>query len=78
MDDFVILKTERKHENGWDIRIDYTNYKDVRTGATVTIDEYTCIHCGYKTGTQAKDFYCCPMCGQPKDLNKKRLEIAWS
>lgn len=53
-------------QNGWEIDIDKTPMIDIHTGEIQLRNTYTCIKCGYETGTQAKKFNYCPICGDKK------------
>ena len=53
-------------QDGWQIAIDNTPHIDVHTNEIVLPSTYRCIKCGYETGTQAKKFKYCPICGDKK------------
>ena len=65
-DEYKVIETTLREENGWDVKIEKINYTDVHTGNPVTMAEYKCHSCGYTTGTQAVHFNFCPICGNVK------------
>ena len=60
-------RAEKAERNAKDIRARWIIRKEDYGVSPLTEDrvehvKYTCSNCGYKTGTQAEKFACCPMC----------------